>query len=91
MKFRFNPQKNFELIEKRGIGFEEIIHEINQGNLLDIIAHHNSTKYPTQKIMLILVLGKVYCAPYVREADNVLFLKTIYPSRKATKKYFASS
>jgi uncharacterized DUF497 family protein len=87
MKFRYDEAKNANLLATRGIGFEEIILEIKNGNLLDILEHHNQAKYPNQKIMQIMCLGKIYCVPYVKEVDGTFFLKTLYPSRKATKKY----
>jgi uncharacterized DUF497 family protein len=87
MKFRYNDVKNAELIHNRGVGFEEIIYEISNGNLLNIVDHHNVTQYPNQKIMHVRCLGVVYCVPYVTESQNTIFLKTLYPSRKATKRY----
>lgn len=87
MKFRYDETKNANLLAIRGIGFEEIILEIKNGNLIDILEHHNQTKYPNQKIMQVMCLGKIYCVPYVKEMDGTFFLKTLYPSRKAAKKY----
>lgn len=87
MKFRYSALKNKELIKKRGIGFDELIDEINNGNLLNVIEHHNPAQYPHQRIMQILCLGKVYCVPYVKEENDIFFLKTLYPSRKALKQY----
>ena len=87
MKFRYNEDKNIDLLKKRGIGFEEIIVEINNGNLIDIVSHHNTIKYPNQKIMMVRCLGNIFCVPYIIESKNIIFLKTLYPSRKATKKY----
>lgn len=89
MKFRYNQDKNAKLIAERGIGFEEIIIEISNGNLLDITTHHNQDLYTNQKIMHVRCLDKVYLVPYVLEEDGTLFLKTLYPSRKATKKWLS--
>ena len=85
MKFRYNVEKNALLLTQRGIGFEEIIIEINNGNLLEIRNHHDQKKYPGQKILYVRCLNQVYLVPYVLESDNTLFLKTVFPSRKATK------
>jgi hypothetical protein len=49
MKFRYDKNKNAGLIKHREIGFEEIILEINRGNLVDVIDYHNNLKYPNQK------------------------------------------
>lgn len=87
MRFRYNEVKNSHLLKERNIGFEEIIKEIEGGNIIEIIEHHNKEKYPAQKIMLVSCLGKIYCVPYIKEKDGSVFLKTLYPSRKATKKY----
>ena len=87
MQFDYSPAKNQFLLEERGIGFEEIILEIQTGNMLGIADHHNQEKYPHQKIIIIRVLDVVYMVPFVKQDDGTLFLKTLYPSRKATKKY----
>lgn len=50
MKFRYDETKNANLLATRGIGFEEIILEIKNGNLLDILEHHNQAKYPNQRV-----------------------------------------
>jgi len=36
MNFKYNYEKNSQLLETRGIGFEEIIQAISEGNILDI-------------------------------------------------------
>jgi len=87
MKFRYNQEKNTKLVLERGIGFEELIQEVRNGNLLESITHHNIKNYPNQKIMHVKILDKVYVVPYVIEKDGAIFLKTLYPSRKATKKH----
>jgi len=87
MRFRYCPEKNAKLLKERGIGFEEIIQEIHNDNVLDIVEHHNRVKYPNQKIMCVKCISQVYLVPYVIEKDGVYFLKTLYPSRKAFKKY----
>lgn len=85
MRFRYNIEKNAWLLANRGMGFEEMITEINNGNLLTIKMHHDQQKYPGQKIMHVKCLNQVYLVPYVIELDGTVFLKTAYPSRKATK------
>lgn len=85
MQFRYNTDKNVQLLAERGIGFEEIIEEINNGNLVTVKKHHNQEKYPKQNIMYVRCLGQIYLVPYVVEQGGTIFLKTLYPSRKATK------
>jgi hypothetical protein len=48
--------------------------------------HPNKKKYPNQKIMIVDVDGYAFLVPYVVD-KNEYFLKTIIPSRKATKRY----
>jgi len=87
MNFRYSEAKNDALIEQRGIGFDEIIDEIDKGSIMGIVEHANKSKYPNQKIIHVLYMQKIYCVPYAQEPDGVFFLKTLYPSRKATKYY----
>jgi uncharacterized DUF497 family protein len=88
MKFNYNHEKNIKLIQERGIGFEEIIELIANKNLIKIVNHHNQVEYPNQKIMYVRYIDKVYLIPYIKESYGTLFLKTIYQSRKATKKLY---
>ncbi|MBN2271532.1 MAG: hypothetical protein JXN61_13020 [Sedimentisphaerales bacterium] len=84
--FDWNADKNEELRSARGITFEEVVFSVVRGGLLDIIEHPNPKKYPGQRILVVDVDDYVYLAPFV-ETDEVVFLKTIIPSRKMTKKY----
>ena len=84
--FNWNKDKNQQLQEPRGITFEEIAQAIEQGNLLDVIKHYNPDKYPNQKILIVKIDDYVYLVPFV-ENDLEIFLKSIIPSRKMTKKY----
>jgi len=53
---------------------------------LDILQHPNQEKYGGQRIFVVEVNEYVDLVPFV-EDDPEVFLKTIIPSRKATKKY----
>ena len=53
---------------------------------MDIFEHPNQAKYPGQKVIVVRVEDYVYLVPFV-ESDEEVFLKTIIPSRGATKKY----
>jgi predicted DNA binding CopG/RHH family protein len=85
----YSLTKNTLLKQQRNIGFEDIILAIENGNLLDNLAHPNQEKYPNQNIFIILAVVKnyVYLVPYV-ENENTIFLKTIIPSRKMQKEIF---
>jgi|AntRauTorckE6833_2_1112554.scaffolds.fasta_scaffold00344_8 uncharacterized DUF497 family protein len=84
--FDWNEAKNKKLKDERGVSFEEVVLAISNNSLLDILEHPNEKKYPDQKIFVIELLGYAYYVPFV-ESDETYFLKTIYPSRIATKKY----
>lgn len=85
MQFKYNPEKDAQLISERGVGFEHIILAISEGKLLDIKLHHNPIKYPNQKILYVLLLNEVFAVPFIFEEDGTIFLKTLFPSRKARK------
>ncbi len=84
--FAWNIEKNELLVRERGISFERIIYHVERTGLLDIVKHSNSAKYPNQKIFVVNVSNYVYLVPFV-ENEKEYFLKTIIPSRKATKTY----
>jgi hypothetical protein len=81
-----NPEKNDLLMEERGISFEEVVLNIQLGNEVDIYDHPNQERYPGQKISVVLIEGYAYLVPFV-ETDEEIFLKTIIPSRKATRQH----
>ncbi|WP_237754286.1 toxin [Geobacter sp. OR-1] len=56
--------------------------------LLDILQHPNESKYPNQRIFIVAFNDYTYLVPFVEKADYY-FLKTIIPSRKATRDYLA--
>jgi len=60
---------------------------IENNGLLDVIRHPNREKYPHQRMFIIGINQYAYLVPFI-ELENEIFLKTIIPSRKATKKYF---
>lgn len=84
--FRWSPDKNELLKQERGVSFEDITVAVEAGALLEIVPHQNPNKYPRQKIMVVEVTGYAFLVPFVEEADH-FFLKTIIPSRKATRDF----
>lgn len=84
--FLWDNEKNEMLKKNRGIGFEQIVILMERGDVLDTIEHPRQETYPGQKIALIRIDDYVYLVPYVQTGEEI-FLKTIIPSRKATKKY----
>jgi len=85
--FRWNAEKNEILARERGITFEEIVQRIESGARIIETDHPNKEKYPNQNILIVDVEGYAYLVPCVID-ENEYFLKTIIPSRKATKKYY---
>lgn len=84
--FDWDPVKSEKLQKERGVTFEEVLIAIDEGRLLDIVEHPNQTRYPGQKVCIVEVQEYAYIVPFVEDEEKI-FLKTIIPSRKATKKY----
>ena len=84
--FDWNDAKNVTLRTERGIGFEDIVFHIERGDLLDILEHPNPSRYAGQRIFVVRHEDYMYLVPFV-EDEHTVFLKTIIPSRKATKQY----
>ena len=87
--FRWNHEKNEALKIERDISFEVIALAIEADGLLDELCHPNTGKYPNQSVLVVAFDGYVYLVPYVEEPDHY-FLKTVIPSRKATRDYLRS-
>lgn len=85
-QFDWNAEKNLLLKTERGISFNEIVVAIEQGHLLDTVKHPNQEQYPNQSIYVINLQDYVYLVPFVQDGEAI-FLKTIIPSRKATRDY----
>jgi uncharacterized DUF497 family protein len=85
----WNPEKNRKLIEERGISFETVVFSMQSGGLLDDMAHQNTENYAHQRVFVVTIDDYVYLVPYV-ESETDIFLKTIIPSRKATKHYLGA-
>jgi uncharacterized DUF497 family protein len=83
--FDFDPEKNRHLKETRGVCFEDVIALMEDGKTSVLSRHPNQEKYPHQLICEVEIDGYMYVVPLVRQGEGY-FLKTIYPSRKATKK-----
>ena len=88
-QFRWSPDKNEALQKERHVSFEAMVVAMDGNGLLDVLAHPNPKKYANQKILVIARDGYVYLVPMVEEQDY-FFLKTIIPSRKATRTYLNS-
>jgi len=88
--FEWNIDKNELLKKTRNISFEDVLIAISQNKILDILEHHNKTKYPNQKILIIEFNDYAYLVPFI-ENKQTIFLKTIIPNKKATQNYILKS
>ena len=84
--YNWSAAKNLLLLEERGISFERIVFEISMGNEVAVVIHPNQDKYPGQMISVVEMDDYVYLVPFV-ETESEIFLKTIIPSRKATRQF----
>ena len=84
--FAWNEEKNVLLCKKYNFGFERIVIELSEGGLLDDRRHPNTERYGHQRQLIVNIENYIYVVPYVIN-ENEVFLKTFFPSHKATKKY----
>lgn len=84
--FDWSNEKNEALKEEREVSFEDILIAIEAGDILDIVEHQNKEKYPNQRIFIVEINNYAFLVPFAEDNEKI-FLKTIIPSRKATKKY----
>ncbi len=88
MTFTWDDVKNKQLKELRNISFEEIIICISDGRVVTVLEHPRKETYPNQFLYLIEYKDYIHVVPHVYdEKKKEIFLKTIYPSRKYTKRY----
>ena len=84
--YNWASDKNEKLKIERGVSFEQVVIQIENGNLRAVYEHPNRAKYPNQRILVVEINEYCYIVPII-EDENGRFLKTIIPSRKATKIY----
>lgn len=88
--YDWNDEKNEHLKKERGVAFEDIIYHITHDGLIETLNHPNQNRYPGQRLFIMNVEGYAYVVPFV-ETDDAIFLKTIIPSRKMTKRYLGET
>jgi len=88
--FSWSEEKNELLKAERQVSFEDVVFYIEMGFLLDVLENPNQEKYKGQKIFVVQIEGYIYLVLFI-EDDHEVFLKTIIPSRKATKNYLKGS
>jgi hypothetical protein len=77
--YKWDEQKNKQLKEVRGVSFEEILNS-------KFIGAEKHPKRENQIVLLFEYEDYIWVVPSVIE-DEFIFLKTLFPSRKLTKKY----
>ena len=83
--FVWSHDENALLIAERSFSFEAVVAAIEAGELRDVLAHPNPERYPGQRILVVRLDDDAHPVPFVETADALL-LKTIIPSRKATRR-----
>ena len=84
--YQWDDQKNAILKRTRGVSFEQVVMHIESGDVLDVMAHPNEAKYPSQQVLVVNINDYAYAVPFVDQGQE-RFLKTVVPSRKLTRKY----
>ena len=85
---RWNAEKSLSLKAERDVSFEEVLSAISQGGLITVMDHPNRAKYGHQRMLVVAIRDYAYLVPFV-ESENEIFLKSIMPSRKATRDYLS--
>ena len=88
VRVEYDEAKNVKLRVGRGVCFDDVLEAISQGGLVAVERHHNVAKYPNQGLLIVRISRYAYVVPFV-ESESVLFLKTVFPSRKYTKVYLS--
>jgi len=86
VKYEWDSVKNEWLKRERRISFEQVIFHLSHGDIWKVSDHPDQKRYPNQKIYFVVIEDYIYLVPY-RKEKRYIFLKTIIPSRKATKEY----
>ncbi len=84
--YDWNDEKNEWLKRERGLSFEDVLFHLAHDGLLDVIEHPKQNQYLGQRIFIVNMEGHVCLVPFVEE-NEIIFLKTIIPSRKMTRRY----
>jgi len=88
--YQWSKEKNERIKAERGLSFEQVVMHIGNGELLDVYQHPNQARYPGQQILIVRIGEYAYVVPFVESSEG-LFLKTIIPSRKATREYIGET
>lgn len=87
-RFTWSGAKDLWLRATRGIGFEDVVRAIRAGDLLDVAVRTGPSRHAGQRILIVRFAGYAWLVPFVEDGRE-FFLKTIIPSRKATRIYLS--
>jgi uncharacterized DUF497 family protein len=83
----FSEEKNQLLKSTRGVSFDEVVDCLRGDDLIADVMHPSSER-PHQRLYIVKIKNYAFAVPYVfNEENKVIYLKTVYPSRKYTKLY----
>ena len=85
---KWSAEKSLTLKAERDVSFEEVLSAISRGGLLSVMDHPNRAKYGHQKMLVVRIRDYAYLVPYIENEDEI-FLKSIMPSRKATRDFLS--
>ncbi len=80
----WNDDKDKWLKISRDISFHEIADCIVAGDFIDILEH---PARKGQQVFVLRIKEYTWAVPFILEANETIFLKTAYPSRKLHKRY----
>jgi hypothetical protein len=83
---RWSLENSLSLKAERGVSFEDVLAAISQGGLIAVMDHPNQSKYENEKMLVVRIRDSAYLVPHV-EGRTEIFLKSIIPSRKATRDF----
>ena len=84
--YYWDAAKDALLRRQRGISFDQVAYLIENGGLLAIVGHNNPERHPGQRIFIIRIGNYAYCVPF-EETTSGVFLRTAYPSSRATRQH----
>ena len=85
--YEFSSRKNERLFDERKVSFKDMIDAIESDGLVAVIDHSNQIDYPHQQLFIVSRDNYIYAVPFVTKSETIVFLKTIFRSRKLTREY----
>lgn len=86
MEIDWSETKNDVLKERYGFGFDRVVAAMEAGAVIGERAHPNPERYGHQWQIIVDIEGYVWVVSFVTDGETI-FLKTMYPSRKANRDF----